>query len=212
MIELKLNSLHYYEILKKGYSLDMIFLLKLISETDEDYTFGTPGKTIGIIQTMRRKGLLTDADKITEDGKELLKFISSVETTPKLKRKKKEEKDDEFEQWWKAFPGTDTFEFKGRKFKGTRALRVKKDDCKAKIAKIINEGEYTISELVQALKLEIQQKAENSIKTGQNKMSFFQNSLTYLNQRTFEPYLELIKAGHKVEEESKTVNSGGVEI
>jgi hypothetical protein len=27
-----------------------------------------------------------------------------------------------------------------------------------------------------------------------------QNSLTYLNQRSFEPFIELIKEGHKIEE------------
>jgi hypothetical protein len=38
-----------------------------------------------------------------------------------------------------------------------------------------------------------------------------QNSLTYLNQRTFEPFIELIKEGVKIEQQS-SAPSGGVDI
>jgi hypothetical protein len=31
-------------------------------------------------------------------------------------------------------------------------------------------------------------------------MTFMQNSLTYLNQRTFEPFIELIKEGNNIVE------------
>ena len=48
------------------------------------------------------------------------------------------------------------------------------------------------------------QKKENSLKTGVNKMTFMQNSLTYLNQSTFEPYIELIKEGQKIQEAPQT--------
>ena len=44
------------------------------------------------------------------------------------------------------------------------------------------------------------QKKDNSVKTGVNKMTFMQNSLTYLNQRTFEPFIELIKEGNNIVE------------
>jgi hypothetical protein len=37
-----------------------------------------------------------------------------------------------------------------------------------------------------------------------------QNSLTYLNQRTFEPFIELIKAGVKVVEQPTDI--GGTDI
>jgi hypothetical protein len=108
--------------------------------------------------------------------------------------------DDEFERWWKAYPGTDTFTHAGKKFRGTRAMRVRKDECKLKFNKILGEGEYTVHELIKALELEVNQKKENSVKSGTNRMTFMQNSLTYLNQRTFEVFIELIKEGHVAEE------------
>lgn len=210
MIEIKLNVGHFEELINKGYNLDVIFILKLLSETDEAYPSGA--KFNSLIQTMQRKGLLSDKEEITKEGGKLLGFLSSKEEHPKIPRKKKIVVDDAFKQWWQAYPSTDTFEYKGKKFKGTRALRVKKDDCKAKIDKILAMGEYTIEEMVKALKLEISQKAENSIKTGQNKMSYFQNSLTYLNQYTYEAYIELIRAGHKPVEEERKQEFDGVNI
>jgi UDP-3-O-[3-hydroxymyristoyl] glucosamine N-acyltransferase len=69
--------------------------------------------------------------------------------------------------------------------------------------KILNEGEYTIGEIVEALQLEIHQKKEDSVKTGQNKLKYQQNSLTYLNQQSYIPFVDLIRAGHKVKTENK---------
>ena len=155
-----------------------------------------------------RKGLITVEDKLTLTGKAVLEFLTTTEETTTLVRKKKT--DDEFDLWWKAYPGTDTFKINGRSFTGTRSLRNKKDECKAKLHKILDEGEYTIKELIEALEFEVNQKVNNSIKTGVNKMSFMQNSLTYLNQRTFEPFIELIREGHK--QEIDTPVSGSTDI
>jgi hypothetical protein len=118
--------------------------------------------------------------------------------------------DDEFERWWKAYPGTDTFSYKGKSFSGSRSMRVKKDECKVKLKKILEEGEYTIDELIAALEFEVLQKKENSLKTGTNKLSFQQNSLTYLNQRTFEPFIELVRAGETIKESQPV--AGGTDI
>ena len=41
-------------------------------------------------------------------------------------------------------------------------------------------------------------RSENSIKTKTNRVTFMQNSLTYLNQRSFEPFIELIREGNAV--------------
>jgi len=162
-------------------------------------------KLKALYDTIVRKGLISD-NKITLLGKELLSFLS---TEGEVKLVKKVVKDDGFDRWWTIYPGTDSFEYNNRTFKGTRAMRVKKDDCKTKIKNILNEGEYTIDDLIGALEIEVFQKKENSVKTGQNKLSYMQNSLTYLNQRSFEPFIELYKAGHK---EKKEPNYGGVEI
>jgi hypothetical protein len=212
MIELKLTPSHFEELIKKGYSLDLIFILKCVEGEVEEY--GESPKIKNLEDTALRKGLIGQGG-LTEEGKQLIAFLSSTTSEVPNTLRKREKKivvENGFDKWWKAFPGTDTFEYRGKKFKGTRAIRVKKDDCRIKIDKILAEGEYTIDELVEALKLEIQQKMENSLKTGQNKLSYMQNSLTYLHQRTFEPYLELIKSGHKVEETSKIISYGGISI
>lgn len=206
MIKLELTPEKFLELLNKGYSLDMIYLLKMM-ELSILLGDNTP-RTSALSQSIIRKGLITEEGNITLSGKELLEFLSTSSET-KLKRKSKEI--DGFDLWWKEFPSTDSFEYKGRKFAGSRALKTKKDECKAKIAKYLNEGEFTIEDLIAAIKLEVNQKKENSYKTGQNKLSYIQNSHTYLLQRSFEGYLELIKAGHKPEEETKTAFNG-VEI
>ena len=196
-MNLNLHFSHFEQIIKNGYSLDMVFLLKLSEEgiNIKELCEESP-KLEALYQGIFRKGLITSDDKLTLTGKSVLNFLETTETT-KFVRKKKT--DDDFELWWKAYPGTDTFKCGNKSFTGTRSLRAKKDECKIKLHKILDEGEYTIKELIDALEFEVNQKVNNSIKTGVNKMSFMQNSLTYLNQRTFEPFIELIREGHKQE-------------
>ena len=76
--------------------------------------------------------------------------------------------------------------------------------------KILNDGEYTIEEMIKALELEIHQKKEASIKSNSNKMSYFQNSMTYLNNFTHEGFIELVRKGEKVKETA--IISGGTDI
>lgn len=201
-IKIELNLQSFLEIIKKGYSLDLIFILKSselsdINEIDSE-------KVNNIIKTAKRKGLLSDENKVTVEGKSLLDFLSVKGENVKLVKKKPDI--DNFQLFWSRFPSTDTFEYKGRKFTGTRALKTKKDDCKAKLNKILNEGEYTIEDMIGALELEVSQKKEASYKTNSNKLSYFQNSLTYLDQRGFEGFIELFRAGHKKEDETLIKN------
>ena len=208
-MNLNIQISHFEQLLKNGYSLDIVFLLKLAEEGEclESLCKESP-KLEALYQGIYRKGLITVEDKLTLTGKAVLEFLTTTEETTTLVRKKKT--DDEFDLWWKAYPGTDTFKINGKNFTGTRSLRNKKDECKAKLHKILDEGEYTIKELIEALEFEVNQKVNNSIKTGVNKMSFMQNSLTYLNQRTFEPFIELIREGHK--QEIDTPVSGSTDI
>jgi hypothetical protein len=55
------------------------------------------------------------------------------------------------------------------------------------------EGDYTSDQLIKALDFEIMQKVTMSYTTGSNRITYQQNSLTYLNQRTYEAYVELIE-------------------
>jgi hypothetical protein len=166
-------------------------------------------KLEALYQGIYRKGLITEEQKITLTGKELIKFINDVEEENKDVKVPKKKIIEGFDLWWKTYPGTDTFVYSGKTFSGTRSLRAKKEDCKKKFNDILEEGEYTVQELVDALQFEVDQKKLNSVKEKTNKLTFMQNSLTYLNQRTFEPFIELVRAGIKVVEQ---INTGGTDI
>jgi hypothetical protein len=162
-----------------------------------------------IYQSLIRKGLITETDeKLTTIGKDLLEFLDAKMTGKLIKRKPATT---DFEEWWKNYPGTDSFEYKGKKFTGTRAIRKGKDECRLKFDKIILEGEYTAQQLIAALNYEILQKKESSLQTSSNRMTFMQNSVTYLNQRAFEAYIELINDGANVDVEPQKP-TGGTDI
>ena len=203
-MKLNLTAYHFRELIVKGYSLDQIFLLKMIHEQLDLLPLMTESaKITALVQSLNRKGLITDdGSKLTTMGTELLVFMDTKEPR---KIEKKKVSTSIFEEWWKAFPGTDTFSYKGKTFNGSRSMRVGKDDCRLKFDKILLEGEYTAQDLIDALKLDVMQKKEASIEQGRNKLTYMQNSLTYLNQRSFEPFIELIKQGIKIEEEPAIV-------
>lgn len=196
----------FNEIQNKSYSLDIIFLLKLVEEGVDVKSLCEKSIKLSVLyQSIYRKGLITNDEKLTLTGKELLEFINTEQIETKLSRRRNI--DDDFEKWWKAYPGTDTFTYSGKSFTGTRSMRVKKDECKIQIYKILDQGDYTISELIKSLEFEVDQKKSNSVKTSTNKLMYMQNSLTYLNQRSFEPFIELIKQGIKIPTETATTGS-----
>jgi hypothetical protein len=154
-------------------------------------------KIASVYQSLIRKGLITENDdKLTEIGRDLLKFVDTKTSVKIIKRRPATT---DFEEWWKTYPGTDSFEYKGKVFKGTRAIRKGKDECRLKFDKILLEGEYTAVQLISALEYELLQKKESSVATNSNRMTFMQNSVTYLNQRAFEAYIELINDGANID-------------
>lgn len=208
-MNINITHYHFEEIVKAGYTLDMIYLLKLAEEGIDVASMCSDTKMKTLCQTVRRKGLLSESFQITLIGKCIIGFLDE-EGVPNMKLDMKKASFDEFETWWKAYPGTDTFTHRGHSFTGTRSMRSRRDDCKAKLLAILAEGEYKIEELIAALEYEVLQKKENSIKTKTNRLTFMQNSLTYLNQRTFENFIELIKEGKTVVEEP--IIRGGTDI
>jgi len=203
-MNIKVTPYHFEQLLKDGFTLDMIFLLKLIDEEFDIKTLAEGGaKTDMLCQTLRRKGLVSEQFKITVLGRNLLEFMNSRAKTSKIV--KKTQTFAEFERWWAAFPGTDIFTHKGKSFSGGRTLRVYKDDCQVKLDAILAEGEYTVDQLIAALEYEVLQKKENSFKTGTNRLSYMQGSLTYLNQRSFQNYIELINQGVVIKEADEPI-------
>jgi hypothetical protein len=203
-MNIKVTPYHFEQLLKDGYTLDMVFLLKLIDEEFDIKTLAEGGaKTDMLCQTLRRKGLVSEQFKITVLGRNLLEFMNTRAKTSKIV--KKTQTFAEFERWWAAYPGTDIFTHKGKSFSGGRTLRVYKDDCQLKLDAILAEGEYTVDQLIAALEYEVTQKKENSFKTGTNRLSYMQGSLTYLNQRSFQNYIELINQGVVIKEADEPI-------
>jgi hypothetical protein len=203
-MNIKVTPYHFEQLLKDGYTLDMIFLLKLIDEEFDIKTLAEGGpKTDMICQTLRRKGLVSEQFKITVLGRNLLEFMNTRAKTSKIV--KKTQTFAEFERWWAAYPGTDIFTHKGKSFSGGRTLRVNKDECQLKLDAILAEGEYTIDQLIAALEYEVLQKKENSFKTGTNRLTYMQGSITYLNQRSFQNYIELINQGVVIKEADEPI-------
>lgn len=198
-MKLNVTPEQFEELIKRSYNLDIIYLLKLIDEQyDVSPLYRDSMKISAIYQSLIRKGLITEHDdKVTTLGKDLIEFVNA-KSGPKLIKRKSATTD--FEEWWKIYPGTDSFEYKGKKFTGTRAIRKGKDECRLKFDKIMLEGEYTAAQLIAALNYEVLQKKESSLATGTNRMTFMQNSVTYLNQRAFEAYIELINTGEQIKE------------
>ena len=182
----------FKELIKKSYNLDLIYLLKLIEEQhDVQPLYEDSMKISALYQSLIRKGLITDENKLTNPGKDILEYVkNNIDDTPIVKRKPITT---EFEEWWKTYPPTDSFDVHGRKFKGSRALKRGKEECKRKFKAILEEGEYTAQDLIDALKYEVQQKVERSVKEGKNLMTYMQGSIPYLNQRTFEGFILLMK-------------------
>lgn len=209
-MKLHITPQQFEELIKRSYNLDIIYLLKLIDEQyDISPLYKDSMKISALYQSLIRKGLITDTDeKLTTIGKDLLEFVNNKDSRKIIKRKPATT---DFEEWYKTFPGTDSFTYKGKKFVGTRGLKRDKDNCRLKFDKIILEGEFTAQQLIDALKFEIQQKMENSVATGVNKLSFMQNSLTYLTQRSFEVFIELINDGETITE-TPDKPEGGTDI
>ena len=209
-MRLNISAHQFEELIKRGHNLDVIFLLKLVDEQyDVSPLCEKSMKIASVYQSLIRKGLITkDDEKITVLGRDLLVFIDTKIDTKIIRRKPATT---DFEEWWKTYPGTDSFDYKGKSFKGTRALRLNKDVCRLKFDKILLEGEYTAEQLIAALNFEINQRKETSIIENTNALKFMKGSPSYLENRGFGPFIELINDGATITE-AKLKPTGGTDI
>ena len=198
----------FQELIKKSYNLDIIYLLKLIEE-EHDITpmYENSMKISALYQSLVRKGLITHEDKITLVGKDLLKFIKTNDDSD-IKIVKRKPITTDFEEWWKNYPSTDSFKVNNQVFKGTRSLRRGKEECKRKFKSVLEEGDYTAQQLIESLKFEVNNRIERSLSENKNILSFMQGSIPYLNQRSFEGFIEMMET----EKDSPSKPSGPVDI
>ena len=188
-MKLDLTVEHYQELIKKSYSLDAIFLLNLISE-DYDITPLTEdsAKIKAIYKSLIRKGIITEEEKLTTLGIDLMEFISK-KTNKKFIKKKAAKSD--FDDWWEIYPRTDAFIMGTVRFNGTRGLRVDKEECRLAFNKIIDEGTISKEDIMHATLYDIKQRKSNSLKNRENQLTFLVNSARYLKKGFFEPFIDL---------------------
>ena len=131
-MKLNLKVEHFIELQKKSYSLDQIFLLKLIQEEKDLTSICNDSVKINTLyNSLIRKGLINEDNCLTLLGEEILSFIDSKGENIKLNNKVVNVND--FDLWWEIFPANNKFDI----FKATRTFKVKKDDCKTLFNKYV---------------------------------------------------------------------------
>jgi len=182
-MKLDITDHHFIELHKKGYTMDMVVILDWANRgLSLDHIIGGSKKIEAIHNTMLRKGLLTDENKITAIGAEILTFISK-KTNRKFEKPKVKKGD--FDKWWSVFPSNDKFEIGNRKFGPTRSFKTLKEDCRLMFNKMVLDKEFTAQEIIDATLYDVNLKKKRSYTKNSNQLKYLQNSATYLRQKTF---------------------------
>lgn len=184
----------FWQLQTNGIDLNNLFVLECLNEGTDIAKHTNGAKVKAWKQNLFRKSLVTESGEITTLGKELLRSLIDHSSSPReVIKKAVSNADDAFDKWWKEYPSTDNLLYLGKAFPGSRGLRQKKEECRKKFGEILLEGNYTPEDMIAALKTELIMKRNQSVRDNENKMKYMQNTLTYLNQRTFENFVDLAK-------------------
>lgn len=184
----------FWQLQSNGVDLNNLYVLELLNKGIDISKNVNVAKVKAWRQNLYRKSLLTEDGEVTTLGKELLTSLISPDSSPRdVIKKAMSSADDAFDKWWKIYPTTDVLIYLNKSFPGSRGLRQKKEECRKKFGDILLEGTYTADEMIAALKVELMMKMNQSVRDNENKMKYMQNSLTYLNQRTFENFVDMAK-------------------
>jgi hypothetical protein len=202
----------FHDILAAQIDLTALYVLQCVYYNHDILKMVPLAKVKGWYQTLQRRGYIGPEGHITETGKQLLDIIGTDNSIKQELTKIEAKQEDGFEKWWSHFPPNDIFEYKGKKFSGQRVLRSDKPKCRVYFDRIINEGEYTIDDMIRALDYEVALKKEASIKEGDNKMRYLSASTAYLNQRKFEGFIEISKTATITSISNSSTQYGGFDI
>lgn len=172
-------------LLTKGLDLNHLYLLEQISRHAD---ISSIAKAKDWRQTLIRKGFLTDEITLTKKGEQLFDEIWDGEViVPQVFAKE----DDPFEKWWsEAYPRTDAFEYKGKKFPGMQKKHFKKDECRKEYLAAINETKLSHEDIYWATICNVEEAKELSLVKGYSQIHYIPNSRRYLELRFFEPFIE----------------------
>lgn len=191
-------------LVEHAFILDCLFHKDYDTLDKYDKNF-TEERALNNYQTLERKQLIVPDPNnntyyiISVEGTELYNklinlsqnILSTTQTTSIGVMRRRNDK--LFEEWWTTYPSNASWISEdGRKFISGRSLRSgKKEDNKKEYLKILNEGIYTHTQMMNALKYEIDAKKKQSLLTNNNALQYMQGSLTYLRNRNFENFMNL---------------------
>ena len=166
-----------------------------------------------VLQALVRKKYLDEQGNAMELGKKLHSLLSAPDfkSGAEIRKDLKALKDNysvQFLEWWAAYPATDGFEKNGKRFEGTRALRVDKEKCEKKYLEILGKG-VNHNDMVEVLGYIVYLKQSKSVKTGENHMSYIPGSLPYLNSGGYEAYISAMKEDKTYSNKKKQVFGNG---
>jgi len=152
----------------------------------ESILSGEEVPTSTLLTHLEKQGVVFKGE-VTDYGKEIYETFKSIPPDVKIiKRKPKVEPQDPiFDKWWDNYPRTTSHSG----FVGTRNLRVKKDVCRTLFRQIIEEGKYTLAQLIEAVNREVNARKTESVSTGKNEMHYMKGTESYLRSRQFENYM-----------------------
>jgi len=161
-----------------------------------------------LFQALERKAFIFNG-ALTQNGKDFLlsleedtKFnVSSIKNEIKAIKEKNRI---DFDKWWhEIFPSTDNFEWKGKKFSGSRSLRIKKEVCKKYFQEMVKSGEFSADDINSGTENHVRNAMDQSLRSGENKVSYIANAERYLRERMFAPYIKL-----SVKKEESPITTG----
>lgn len=139
---------------------------------------------------LNKLGIIFEGN-ITDHGKNIYETFLTIEGDVDVKKIKAVKRvNEEFERWWKTFPGTPTIP---NRFISTRSMRVEKNNCQTLFEKLQAEPDFIgIDEMIRLLKVEIELRTQESMpsRRNANQLEFMKGTESYLNSRGWEVWLE----------------------
>lgn len=147
-----------------------------------------PEELLSYQQRLVRKGYIDMKGAVMPAGMAL--YHSLFKEVEEIKVKKREKKPlEKFDEWWDVFPTSDNFVVNGRMFPGVRKLTTDKEGCR-KIFNALTVNEFTVEDVIRATKYHINMAKQKSYSERANKLTYIPNSLRYLREKYFQPYIK----------------------
>ncbi len=153
----------------------------------EEYLVADPENSEKFIISVKGEEFLENCSPYT---------LGSMVITTKISRLEEKTLDDKFEEWWKLYPRTGSWETedKAKKYISSRNLKnLKKEAAKKRYLALLNQN-LSHEELIGGLKYELKLKKLDSVKTNSNKMEYFKGMESYLNSQQYLNFMEEFRA------------------